>query len=47
LREYYGFDTISRQQPFNEDELNPADNLKEYGYLSDEELNYYQTEIKN
>src|ERR1019366_9102394 len=33
----YFFDAIIRQQPFDEDHLDPADNLEEYGPVSDEE----------
>lgn len=40
------FDTIVRQPPFDEDQLNPEDNLEEFGYISDEELAYFQQEIE-
>jgi len=32
------FDTIVRQEPIDEDHLNPEDNLEEFGPVSDEEL---------
>ena len=34
----YFFDAIIRQQPFDEDHLDPADNLEEFGPVSEEEL---------
>src|ERR1039458_3782832 len=34
----YFFDAIIRQEPIDEDHLNPADNLEEYGPISAEEL---------
>lgn len=37
----YFFDAIIRQQPINEAELNPEDNLEEFGYVTDEELKYW------
>lgn len=40
------FDTIVRQPPFDEDQLNPEDNLEEVGYISDEELTYFQQEVE-
>ncbi len=40
------FDTIVRQPPFDEDQLNPEDNLEEFGYISDEELVYFQQEVE-
>ena len=39
----YFFDAIIRQQPFEEDELNPEDNLEEYGLVSDDDLKYWKT----
>ncbi|AQT69048.1 methylcobalamin:coenzyme M methyltransferase [Anaerohalosphaera lusitana] len=38
----YFFDTIIRQEPIDEDKLDPADNLEEFGPISDEDLNYYK-----
>jgi len=43
----YFFDTINRQPPFDEEKLNPEDNLEEFKLLSDEDLDYYKTAIKN
>jgi hypothetical protein len=40
------FDTIVRQPPFDEDQLNPENNLEEFGYISDEELAYFQQEVE-
>ncbi len=34
------FDTIVRQPPFDEDRLNPADNLEEFSPISDADLNH-------
>jgi hypothetical protein len=36
------FDAIIRQQPFKEEELNPEDNLEEYGFVSDSDLVYWK-----
>ena len=33
-RDGYFFDNIIRQEPFDEDQLNPADNLEEFGPIS-------------
>lgn len=37
----YFFDTIVRQEPIDEDNLDPADNLEEFGLMSDEEKAYW------
>lgn len=37
----YFFDAIIRQPPFDEDHLDPADNLEEFGPLAEEELAHY------
>jgi hypothetical protein len=37
----YFFDAIIRQPPFDEDQLNPADNLEEFGPVADDELAHY------
>lgn len=42
----YYFDNIERTEPVDEDDLNPDDNLEEYGPISDEALAYYQKEIQ-
>jgi uroporphyrinogen-III decarboxylase len=36
----YFFDCIVRQQPFDEEELNPEDNLEEFGPVTKEDLDY-------
>ena len=38
----YFFDAIIRQKPFNEEDLNPEDNLEEYGLVSDDDLKYWK-----
>ncbi|HPE58138.1 MAG TPA: methyltransferase, partial [Bacteroidales bacterium] len=38
----YFFDAIIRQQPFDEDNLDPKDNLEEYGLISDDDLVYWK-----
>jgi hypothetical protein len=40
------FDAVVRQPPFEEDELNVEDNLEEFGPISEEELDHFETEIK-
>jgi len=40
----YFFDTIIRQEPFDEDRLNIADNLEEFVPISDEELRHFRDE---
>src|SRR5260370_36598728 len=42
----YFFDAIIRQQPFDEDHLNPADNLEEFGPISEEELAHLEREAR-
>jgi hypothetical protein len=39
---YYFFDTLIRQPPVDDDRLDPADNLEEFGPLSDEDLAWYR-----
>ena len=41
-RSGYFFDSIIRQQPIEEDKLDPADNLEEYGPISDADLDYWR-----
>jgi hypothetical protein len=36
------FDAIIRQQPLNEAEMNPEDNLEEFVYVTDEDLKYWE-----
>jgi hypothetical protein len=40
------FDTIVRQPPIDEDKLDPADNLEEFGPISDADLDYFEAEAK-
>ncbi len=40
------FDTIIRQEHFDEDNLNPEDNLEEFEPLSDRDLRYYEAQAK-
>jgi uroporphyrinogen-III decarboxylase len=39
------FDTIIRQEPIQEEQLNPADNLEEFELISESDLSYYKEEI--
>jgi len=39
----YFFDAIIRQKPVKEEELNPANNLEEYGLVSENDLHYWKT----
>jgi uroporphyrinogen-III decarboxylase len=41
----YFFDAIIRQQEFDEDRLDPRDNLEEFGAISEEELEYVAGEV--
>lgn len=41
----YFFDSIIRQEPINEDVLNPEDNVEEFGFVSDEELAHFKAQI--
>ena len=38
----YFFDAVIRQDPIDEDKLNPEDNLEEFGRLGEEDLAYYR-----
>lgn len=43
----YFFDAIIRQQPIDEEKLDPQDNLEEYGLVSESDLEYWkQTTLK-
>lgn len=42
----YFFDTIIRQSPIDESKLNPEDNLEEYGYVTDESLEYWKANLE-
>ena len=39
---YYFFDAIIRQPPVDEDNLNPEDNLEEFGLLGEEDLAHFR-----
>ncbi|MCU0978298.1 MAG: uroporphyrinogen decarboxylase family protein [Pirellulaceae bacterium] len=39
----YFFDAVIRQDPIDEDKLNPEDNVEEFGLLSEEDLAYYRS----
>lgn len=41
----YFFDTIIRQEPIDEDRMNPDDNLEEFGLLSAADLAHYQRQV--
>ncbi len=38
----YFFDTIIRQEPIDDDRLDPADNLEEFGPISEAEVAHYR-----
>jgi hypothetical protein len=40
------FDSIVRQPPFDEDNLNVEDNLEEFGPISEEDLAYFEREVR-
>ena len=40
------FDAIVRQDPIDEDRLDPADNLEEFGPLSEADLAHYRAEVR-
>ncbi|MDO9339212.1 MAG: methyltransferase, partial [Bacteroidales bacterium] len=41
----YFFDAIIRQQPIDDTALNPDDNLEEFGYISEEDLAYWDQQV--
>ncbi|MDL5048674.1 uroporphyrinogen decarboxylase family protein [Oscillatoria amoena NRMC-F 0135] len=43
----YFFDAIVRQEPVDEDNLKPEDNLQEFGDWSDLEISYFKRELDN
>ncbi|MDO8942195.1 MAG: uroporphyrinogen decarboxylase family protein, partial [Desulfobacterales bacterium] len=43
----YYFDSIIRQPPIDEDKLDPADNLEEFGPISDDNLAYFAAEAEH
>jgi hypothetical protein len=42
----YFFDSIIRQEPIDEDKLNPADNLEEFGDISEADLAFHEAEAR-
>jgi hypothetical protein len=40
------FDSIIRQEPIVEEQLDPADNLEEFTHISDQDLDYFEREAK-
>ncbi len=42
----YFFDTIIRQEPIDENNLNPEDNLEEFGLLTDADLAHFKQELE-
>ncbi|MBI4601408.1 MAG: methyltransferase [Planctomycetes bacterium] len=45
-RESFFFDTLIRQEPIDEDRLDPADNTEEFGPITDLELARFQSEVE-
>lgn len=41
------FDTIVRQEPIDDDHLNPEDNLEEFGPIPEKDVAYFATEAKH
>jgi uroporphyrinogen-III decarboxylase len=46
-RDGYFFDTIVRQEPIDEDRLDPRDNLQEFGCISDSELDWLEAAARS
>lgn len=42
----YFFDALIRQKPIVEEELDPMDNLEEYGLISDNDIQYWQKAVR-
>lgn len=42
----YFFDAIIRQEPIEEDKLDPADNLEEFAHVTDADLEYWKKEVE-
>ena len=42
----YFFDAIIRQQPIDEDNLNPADNTEEFSQIAEDELDHYARRVE-
>jgi hypothetical protein len=45
-RDGYFFDSIMRQEPIDEERLNPDDNLEEFAPIGDEEVEYFRQEVE-
>jgi hypothetical protein len=45
-RDGYFFDTIVRQEPIDEDRLDPEDNLEEFKPIADEDIEYFRAEVR-
>ncbi len=43
----YFFDSIRRQDPIDEDRLDPEDNLEEFGPISDNDIRYYAAAVNH
>jgi hypothetical protein len=41
----YFFDTIIRQQPIDDDRLDPEDNLEDFQHIEDEDVEYFRGEV--
>lgn len=41
----YFYDAIIRQDPIDENNLDPEDNLEEFGYITDEDLIFWKTQV--
>ena len=41
------FDSVPRQQPIDENRLDPQDNLEEFGPVSDADLEYYRRRVRS
>ncbi|MFW5831738.1 MAG: uroporphyrinogen decarboxylase family protein [Prolixibacteraceae bacterium] len=41
----YFFDAVIRQEPVDEEKLNPEDNLEEFGLISDKDLEHWRVEV--
>jgi hypothetical protein len=44
-RASYFFDAIIRQEPIDDTRLNPEDNLEEFSYITEEDLQHWKSEI--
>lgn len=42
----YFFDAIVRQEPFSEEQLDPNDNLEEFGLISERELEFWKESVR-